>query len=66
MVMPQSPTHLRIVFRNVYCIDLRCHGNGVVAVRDGAYSVLDTSKVVEILTPIAGLKVCKHNHVSYE
>ncbi len=51
-VLPQSPTHVRVIFRNVYCIDIHFRGNSIIAVRDGAYSMFDTSKVVEGLTPI--------------
>ncbi len=36
---------------------MHCQADGCVAVRDGSYSNFDTSKVVEGLTPIPGLKV---------
>lgn len=33
------------------------HSDGLVAIRDGAYSLFDKSKVVDDLTPIQNLKV---------
>ena len=56
-LLPQSATHVRVVFRSIYCLDLHCRAGRVVAVRDGAYSMFDTSKVVEGLFPTPGLKV---------
>lgn len=35
-ILPQSPTHIRLAFRNMYCIDIYCRSRGVVAIRDGA------------------------------
>lgn len=55
-ILPQSPTHIRVVFRSVYCIDIHCRGDSIVGIRDGAYSMFDTSKVVEGLIPTQGLK----------
>ena len=56
-VLPQSPTHIRIVHCNQYCIDIHCCANNMVSVRDGAYGVFQTSNLVEGLTAIQGLKV---------
>ncbi|ESO84116.1 hypothetical protein LOTGIDRAFT_211073 [Lottia gigantea] len=56
IVIPQSSTHLRIIFRNFNCIDVNIRGNKLVAVRDGSYSHFDNSTVVEALTPTPGLK----------
>ncbi|MEE6469608.1 hypothetical protein FKM82_008693 [Ascaphus truei] len=52
----QSPTHIRLAFRNMYCIDIYCRSRGVVAIRDGAYSLFDNSKIVEGFYPAPGLK----------
>ena len=56
-VLPQSPTHIRLVFRSHYCVEVFCRGNGTVGVRDGAYSMFDTREVVEGLSPAPGLRV---------
>ncbi|XP_077583532.1 mediator of RNA polymerase II transcription subunit 14 [Stigmatopora nigra] len=55
-ILPQSPTHIRLAFRNTYCIDIYCRSRGVVAIRDGAYSLFDNSKIVEGFQPAPGLK----------
>jgi hypothetical protein len=56
-ILPQSPTHIRLAFRNMYCIDIYCRSRGVVAIRDGAYSLFDNTKIVEGFHPAPGLKV---------
>ena len=60
-ILPQSSTHIRLAFRNMYCIDIYCRSRGVVAIRDGAYSLFDNSKLVEGFYPAPGLKhsVCR-------
>ncbi|CAH1244794.1 Hypp7387 [Branchiostoma lanceolatum] len=55
-ILPQSSDHVRIAFRNLYCLDVHCRGRNLVAIRDGAYSLFDVSKVVEGFTPTQGLK----------
>ncbi|KAM6986472.1 mediator of RNA polymerase II transcription subunit 14 isoform 2-T2 [Aplochiton taeniatus] len=55
-ILPQSPTHIRLAFRNMYCIDIYCRSRGVVAIRDGAYSLFDNTKIVEGFYPAQGLK----------
>ncbi|KAG9485631.1 hypothetical protein GDO78_008622 [Eleutherodactylus coqui] len=55
-ILPQSPTHIRLAFRSMYCIDIYCRSRGVVAIRDGAYSLFDNSKIVEGFYPAPGLK----------
>uniref|UniRef100_A0A5F8G3N9 Mediator of RNA polymerase II transcription subunit 14 n=1 Tax=Monodelphis domestica TaxID=13616 RepID=A0A5F8G3N9_MONDO len=55
-ILPQSSTHIRLAFRNMYCIDIYCRSRGVVAIRDGAYSLFDNSKIVEGFYPAPGLK----------
>lgn len=56
-ILPQSATHIRLAFRNMYCIDIYCRSRGVVAIRDGAYSLFDNTKIVEGFYPAPGLKV---------
>uniref|UniRef100_A0A671Y3C3 Mediator of RNA polymerase II transcription subunit 14 n=1 Tax=Sparus aurata TaxID=8175 RepID=A0A671Y3C3_SPAAU len=55
-ILPQSATHIRLAFRNMYCIDIYCRSRGVVAIRDGAYSLFDNTKIVEGFYPAPGLK----------
>ena len=64
--IPQSATHIRIIFRETYCLEVHCRGNRVVAVRDGAFSMFDTGKVVEPLIPIPGLKVSDTNYFCFK
>ncbi|XP_033107464.1 mediator of RNA polymerase II transcription subunit 14-like [Anneissia japonica] len=56
-VVPQSSTHIRIAYRSIYCIDIQCRGKNMVAIRDGAHSLFDTSKVVTGFNPTPSLKV---------
>ncbi|XP_046397458.1 mediator of RNA polymerase II transcription subunit 14 [Ischnura elegans] len=56
VIMPQSPTLIRIAYQGTYCLEIRLRGNGVVSIRDGAYSRFDRSHVVEEFTPTQGLK----------
>ncbi|XP_037511801.1 mediator of RNA polymerase II transcription subunit 14 [Rhipicephalus sanguineus] len=56
VIIPQSSTHLRLVYRNTYVLDIQCRPEGFVAVRDGAYSKFDKTKAVEDFTPIQGLR----------
>ncbi|XP_050393117.1 mediator of RNA polymerase II transcription subunit 14 [Patella vulgata] len=55
-IVPQSSTHLRIIYRNIYCVDVHLRANKIVAVRDCSYSHFDNSSVVDALTPTPGLK----------
>uniref|UniRef100_T1J569 Mediator of RNA polymerase II transcription subunit 14 n=1 Tax=Strigamia maritima TaxID=126957 RepID=T1J569_STRMM len=55
-IVPHSPTHIRISFRNLYCLDVHFRAEGLVAIRDGAYSLFDKSKAIEEFTPIPSLK----------
>jgi len=56
-IVPQSSTHIRIIYRNFYCLDLQCRLGRFVSVRDGAYSTFETNKVVDCLNPIPNLQV---------
>src|SRR6218665_333723 len=57
-ILPVSSVHFRIIYRSLQCIDIQCVNGMEVSIRDGAYSVFDTSRVIEGLTPISGLQVC--------
>jgi len=57
VLVPQSPTHVRIVYCSVYCIDVHFQPDGFVSIRDGAYSLFDKSQVLGELSPTQGLKV---------
>lgn len=56
-VIAHSPTHLRLAYCNLYCLDIRLQTAGQVSIRDGAFSVFDKSKVIEEFCPTQGLKV---------
>lgn len=56
-VMAHSPTHLRLAYCNLYCLDIRLLPGGQVSIRDGAFSTFDKSKVIEEFCPTQGLKV---------
>ena len=53
---PQSSTHLRLLYRNAFCVDIVLQPDNLVSIRDGAYSLFDKAKVLEDLSPIQGLK----------
>ncbi|XP_025098562.1 mediator of RNA polymerase II transcription subunit 14-like isoform X2 [Pomacea canaliculata] len=55
-IIPQSSTHVRLIFRSCYCLDIHMKTGKVVAVRDGSYGLFDNSRVIEGLTPASGLK----------
>lgn len=62
-IMPQSTTHVRISFRQVICIDVHFRSNGIVALRDGAFSLFDNSKVVDGFNPAPMFKAFLTMHV---
>ncbi|XP_071034254.1 mediator of RNA polymerase II transcription subunit 14 isoform X1 [Parasteatoda tepidariorum] len=53
---PQTSTHFRVVYRNLFCLDIECRPEGLVAIRDGAYSVFDKQRAVEELSAINSIK----------
>lgn len=55
-VVVQSSTHIRIIFRSIYGLDVYCLPNKKVSLRDAALSRFDPTKVKEGLLPIRGLK----------
>ncbi|XP_064456763.1 mediator of RNA polymerase II transcription subunit 14-like isoform X2 [Ornithodoros turicata] len=56
VIIPQSSMHIRLAYRNTYVLDIHCRPEGLIAVRDGAYSKFDKTKAVEDFTPIQGLR----------
>ena len=55
-ILPQSTTHVKIFFYGKYCMDVHMRAEGLVSIRDGAYSRFDQVKVLEDLQPIPGFK----------
>lgn len=55
-VVPQSSTHVRLIYREKFCLDILLTPDGFVAIRDGAFSLFDRAKAVENFNPIQGLK----------
>lgn len=62
-VMAHSPTHLRLAYCNLYCLDIHLQSDGQVSIRDGAFSVFDKSKVIEEFGPTQGLKAFLSKYV---
>ncbi|CAB3376625.1 Hypothetical predicted protein [Cloeon dipterum] len=62
-LLPQSPTHLRLVYQGVYCLEVRVRGQGLVSIRDGSYSHLDRTHILSDLTPTQGLKAFLSKYV---
>ena len=62
-VLPQSTTHVKILFYGKYCVDVYMRAEGLVSVRDGAYSRFDQTKVLEELQPIPGFKAFLSKYV---
>lgn len=54
--IPQSPTHIKLMFYNTYCLDVQIKSGGLVSVRDGAFSHFDQRKSLEEVQPIQGIK----------
>lgn len=54
--VPQTSTHIRVIYRNMFCLDIECRPEGLVAIRDGAYSVFDKQKAVEEFSAINSIK----------
>lgn len=57
VVIAQSPYMLRIVYQGTYCLEVNLLSDGLVSVRDGAYSRFDRVTVVHEYNVTAGLKV---------
>ncbi len=52
VLLPQSPTHVKVAFYNTYCLDVHMKAGGLVFVRDGAISLFDQRKVMDETQPI--------------
>ncbi len=52
VVLAQSPTHVKVIFYNTYCLDVQIKAGGLVLVRDGAISLFNQRKVLEEMQPI--------------
>ncbi|XP_011505329.1 PREDICTED: mediator of RNA polymerase II transcription subunit 14 [Ceratosolen solmsi marchali] len=63
VIMPQCITLVRIAYQNMYCLELCFRGDGLVSLRDGAYSRFDHSNVVDGFTPIQGLSTFLSQYV---
>ncbi|OXU18250.1 hypothetical protein TSAR_004954 [Trichomalopsis sarcophagae] len=63
IVMPQCISLVRIAYQSMYCLELCFRGDGLVSLRDGAYSRFDHSNVVEGFTPIQGLSTFLSQYV---
>lgn len=57
VLIPQSTCHVRLVYNNLYCLDIHFQTDGLVSIRDGAYSLFGKTQVLGDLTPTQGLKV---------
>ncbi|CAG0893105.1 unnamed protein product [Darwinula stevensoni] len=62
-IIPQTPFHIRIVYCGMHCLDVLFRGEGLVAVRDGAHSRFNRSRLVEELSPAPGLKTFLSKYV---
>lgn len=55
-ILVHSPTHLRLIYRNKFCLEIRLASGGKVLMRDGAFSAFDKSEL-EGFSSIDGLDV---------
>lgn len=46
-ILPQSSTHIRLIYRESYCVDILFMPDGPITIRDGALSLFDSPKTVE-------------------
>ena len=62
-LLPQSPTHVKVMFYNIHCVDVHFKADGLVAIRDGSLSMFDQTKVLNDLEPIRGFKAFLFKYV---
>ena len=62
-VLPQSPSHVKIMFYNIHCVDVHFKADGLVQIRDGSFSMFDQTKVLHDLEPIRGFKAFLYKYV---
>ena len=55
-VLARSPTRLRLIYRNEFCLEIRLSSRGKISVCDGAFSAFDKSEL-EGFSSIDGLEV---------
>lgn len=58
VLVPHSIYHVRVVYCSVYCLDITFQPDGLISIRDGAYSQFDKTTVLGDFSPTQGLKVC--------
>lgn len=61
-VIPQTSTHVKLVYRAVYCLDITIQPDGLISIRDGAYTVFDKIKTDDLIA-ITGLKSFLNKYV---
>ncbi|KAF2357663.1 Mediator complex subunit Med14 [Trinorchestia longiramus] len=62
-VVAHSGSVVRVIYRNLYCIAVQMLPGGLVAVRDGAFSSFDNSRIIDEFLPIQGLKAFLSKYV---
>lgn len=50
--IPLSSSRVKLVYRNYHSIDIKMQSDGLIIVRDGAFSKFDRNKIVEEFNPI--------------
>ncbi|XP_021960036.1 mediator of RNA polymerase II transcription subunit 14 isoform X1 [Folsomia candida] len=63
VLVPRSPYHVSIVYCNVYCLDVHFQSEGLVSIKDGAYSQFDKSHVLGEFSLTQGLKAFLSKYV---
>lgn len=63
VLVPHSIYHVRVVYCGVYCLDVQFQADGLVSLRDGAYSQFDKTTVLGDVSPTQGLKAFLSKYV---
>ena len=64
-LLPQSPTHVKIMFYNIHCVDVHFKSDGFVLIRDGSFSMFDQTKALDDLEPIRGFKAFLYKGIKH-
>ena len=56
VVIPQSPTHYKVVFYSSYCLDIYVRAENHILIRDAAISLFNQGKALEDIQPIPFIK----------
>ena len=48
-VIPQTSSHIRLVYRGALCLDIVIQSDGLVSVRDGAFTIFDKTKSEDLV-----------------